>query len=478
MKKRGINLSLSSQGLKYKLEIAFCLMSVLPLLVSAYIISTYLLPKMGFQLDRTITIASFVSIVIAVIGFFLIKEVFDRIVSVSSEAKRIAAGDVSRRIPAGHADEVGDLGDALNLLTQRIRANMDELKNYGEKTNAINMEIQRRVIVLSSLLQISSLISQGAQLEDILKITVEKSRFLANTDTGYLFFREEGKDVFSLKVADGVSLEHLRNIHIELRDSLFNKLITSNKPLIVDKKNTLTPEAMKDFSERLRMKNTAAVPISLKGKTVGIFGIASTKEVSEYKKDDLELLDIFSKQIAIAIENDMLIHRVEKLEIKDALTGLYNETFIHNRLQEEIKRAVAYQRPCALIMIDIDDFEKYFKSFGLLQSETALKKIAGLVRESVTEIDRVGRVGDDEFAVVLPEKNKRKALEKAEEIRKKIEEAFSAEADVNKKITVSGSVSENPLDGLEADELILKARETLVLAKREGKNRIANLVKV
>ena len=185
------DISLSSQGLKYKLKIAFSLMSILPLLVCIYLVSNYILPSAGLR--TYITLAILISIFIAIIGFFVIKEVFDRILSVTTEAKLIAAGDVNRKIDSITGDEVGDLGESLNHLTRRIRTNMEELKNYSEKTTEINLAIQKRVLVLSSLLQVSSLISQGAKLEDILKIATEKSRLLANSETAYLLFKEEEK---------------------------------------------------------------------------------------------------------------------------------------------------------------------------------------------------------------------------------------------------------------------------------------------
>jgi diguanylate cyclase (GGDEF)-like protein len=207
---------------------------------------------------------------------------------------------------------------------------------------------------------------------------------------------------------------------------------------------------------------------------MAILGIGNARETFLYRKDDLELLDIFAKQIAIAVENDILMHRVEKLEIKDALTGLYNAAFMQNRLQEEIKRAIIYRRPCAFILFNIDNFKRFHQNFGLLQCEAALKKIATLVKDSVSEVDRAGRIGDNEFAVILPEKNKRQAEKVAEDIRRKIEFSFSEEQDPGKRLTVSGGVSENPLDGVSGEELISKAKELVSLAKEKGRNCIVS----
>lgn len=470
MAKNNDKLSLASRGLKHKLRIAACLMAVLPLLITGYLVSNYILPKVGLQVDVAVPIL--VSIFIALVGFFLIKQVFDRILSVTNAAKLIASGDISHKFQIVETDEVGDLGYALNQLTQRIRGNMDELKNYGVKTAEINLEIQKRVIMLSSLLQISSLISQGVKLEDILKLTVEKSRLLANSEMAYLLFREEGQEIFRMKTADGMHSDELLEISIWPKEELFNRIINSNEPLVIDKQNALPENLMANFREKFKLTNTLALPVYLRDRVVAIMGIGNLKASFLYRKDDVELLDIFAKQVAIAVENDILMRRVEKLEIKDALTGLYNEVFIHDRLQEEIERAITCQRPCAFILIDIDNFKTYHQRYGSLHAESVLKKIASLIKDSVSDIDKVGRTGDDEFAIIVPERNKRQAQQIAEHIRKKIEFIFSEEQNADKKITASGGVSENPLDGVDAQELVTKAKELLGEAKKQGKNRI------
>lgn len=462
-------LSLSSHGLKYKLKISFYLMSILPLLVCAYLVSNYILPRFGMSID--IGLSLLISVVIAIFGFFVVKEVFDRIVSVTSEAKLIAAGDYTRSVETEEKDEVDDLGQALNSLTRQIRSNMDELKGYSEKTTEINIEIQKRVMALSSLLQISSVISQSVKLEESLKLIVEKSRLLASSEASYLLFREEERGSFYMKEVDGPGSSALMRVIISPTEEL-NKVFNLNKPVIIDSQNTATATLAQAFFEKFQLKNTLALPVYLKGKILAVLGIANSNAHFKYTKGEADLLDIFAKQVAIAVENDVLSRRVEKLEIKDTLTGLFNDAFIHTRLQEEIKRSIAYQRPCSYIVFDIDDFKKYHETFGLLAAEAEVKKIASLMKDSVGEIDRVARTGDDEFAILLPEKNKRQAQDLANDIRKKIEYSCDEETDPRRKVTVSAGVSENPLDGVGAEELLTKANQLLKTAKKQGKNRV------
>lgn len=462
--------SLNSRTVKQKLMVGFQLMSILPFLVCVYLLTTYIFSKSGIKLDIVVYLA--VSAFLAIVGLLVIKEVFDRLIFVTTQAKIIAAGDINRNLEVEHGDEVGELGSVLNQLTHRIRSNMEELKDYSEKTTQINIEIQKKIIVLSNLMQISMLIAEGAKFEEILKIAVEKSRVLANSEIAFLLFRNEIKDSLHMKVAEGIKSDYLMKIEVSNKDGLYEKAFNLNKPLILDQQNSCDPNFAVDFLAKIQVKNCLAIPIFLKGMVKAVLGIANNRDNFSYQQNDIELLDIFSKQIAVAIENDILAHQIEKLEIKDSLTGLYNRFFIHSRLQEEINRAIIYQRPCAFIIFDIDNFKNYREKFGSICAESALKKVAVLLRNCITEVDRVGRTDDDEFSLILPEKNKRQAQEVAEEICKKMQASFCAEQDNHQCLTFSAGVSENPIDGMQAEQLIIKSKELLAKAKAGGKNRV------
>jgi diguanylate cyclase (GGDEF)-like protein len=413
-----------------------------------------------------------VNVFVLFLGFLLIRKVFNRIVSLSEVAKLISEGDLSQTININQPGEVGILGQTLNQLTQQIRSNMDELNNYGQKTAEINQKIQDHVQVLSQLLQISSLISQGVALEEVLKIVMQKSRSLSGFDVAYLLFRKETDSTFYMKAADAMNTNDLLKLQVKPDDRVFETLINKGTSFILDKENPASDEIASALFNKFEIKNTLAMPVYGKGKVMGIFGVGNTQDSFVFKQSERELLDILSKQIAIAVENDLLMNRIEKLEIKDALTGLYNKGYILTRLQEEIRRAIVRQRPCSFVLLNLDAFQAYRNNFGLQEAEIRLKEIAALIRNAVTEIDRVAKFGDNEFAIVLPERNKRQAHEEAEVIRKAIEQNFNKDTDPKRRLSVSGGVSENPLDGVTAEELLANARKLLLLAKKEGKNTI------
>ena len=181
---------------------------------------------------------------------------------------------------------------------------------------------------------------------------------------------------------------------------------------------------------------------------------------------------LISKQIAIAYSNDLLKREIAKLEVVDKLTGLYNHIYLRNRLTEEIKRAVNFQRPCSFVLLAIDRFSEYQDLFGHIAAENALIKIGVVLKNNIGETDKAARFGDHEFALIFPERNKRQSIEVADHIRKSIEQIFAEENDLRRKLTCTGAVTENPIDGVTADELIKKGGEILKDAERQGGNRI------
>lgn len=464
-------MSVFSQRLNYRLKIAFYLMSVLPLLVCIYLVSQYIVPNFGInRIDIVVSLA--VSIFMVIIGFFIMKEIFKRIINISVEAKRIVSGDLFREVEEKCEDEIGDLGKVLNQLTNRIRTNMDELKGYGEKTTEINVDIQKQVMTLSSLLQISSLISQGNRLNDIFKFIVEKLRFLTADDAAYLLVYDENKEALFMRVFDSPDSEELCNLQLDYHDEFVNRLLKTKKALILDKTHPASFGLKESVSMKLKIKNMLAAMVCFKDRPLALLGIGNSKDDFSYNKISIELLDIMAKQVAIAFENEILFDQVGKLEIKDALTGLYNEKFIRGFLEEEIKRAITYHRPCAFILANVDGFQEYRQKFGALETEAVLKNVASFIKDTIADVDRLARFEEDKFAIVLPESNKRRALELAEDIRKKIEFNFLKEKDTNKRITVSCSVSENPLDGDTAEMLISKVKTLLIPNEKQLKNMV------
>lgn len=449
-------MSLSSYGLGYKLKIAFYLMSVLPLLICFYLISSYLLPIVGIKLNIMVLIG--VSIFIASSGFFVVRQIVSPIINISSRAKNVIDGNITYEIESERDDEIGDLENTLAKLTLRIKGNMQELKRYSEQTKEINLEINRQIVALSGLLQVSAFISEGEDINKVFDLIMEKMAQIGDSDSAFLLLQEEGD--LRLKSAYGADVKGLLNKRFKItEDNLFAKIIRQAGFFSLDN-NTLRSKAVAEFEQEFGVKNAFIAPVFVRNKIAALAGIANSRGF-EYKNENLKLINIFLKQITIAIENDMLMRRLKNLEVKDALTGLYNESFIRTRLDEEIKRAILYQRPCAFILFSVNGYKEFCQNFTLPEAEAALKMIALALKESITDIDRAARFSDSEFAVVLPEKNKKQAQAIAEIIKQRMEFLFNEEPDRRRRLMFNVAVTENPIDGVKGFDLIYKATQEL-----------------
>lgn len=471
------SLAVMPRGLRHKLYVAVALMVVVPLSILC-ILAAFLLPNtrdvittaLGMAADETallwlgvpartwwILLLVFSAAMMAVSGWLIIRAVIEPILALASGARQMAAGHTEKLVDIKGEDELGDISAALNQLTLRARKHMEELRQYSEQTKVINQEIHKRALAMAGLLQLGNLISQQADLDMILELALKQISMVEEGSFAFLYLTRERYGGLELKAAYNLNPDILAGVRL--------------KPAVfaVDDRQRAGGDHQELF-ERLGGANVAGHPLVVRGREVGCLCVGNHAIGYVFPPEFVELLSIFAKQIAIAVENDRLVHQTTELAIKDELTGLYNEHYLRTRLDEEIKRAIAYQRPCAFVLFEIDDFQRYSEQHGKAEADKMLKRLGWILLEGVTEIDRVGRLSGSEFAVLLPERNKRQAVDLAETIRKRVEFAFSGETDATRRITLSGGVSENPIDGVTAEELIAKAREAMGDAKLRGKN--------
>jgi len=449
-------------------------MSIIPLMICVYITTNFVFPYIGMTGSLGIVIA--ITIFIALLGFVLAKKMIEPIIDIAIEAKLIAGGDFERSIEVTEEGEIGDLAFSLNTMTDRIRTNLTELKSYGDKTREINAEIHRKVMVLSGLLQVGNLISAGTELKTILDILAEKISLLDDSCPVIVMLIDRDRDYLIPYSVMNVENPEVVKMPLSLKRGFFARLRTNIhlKDIIIDSENEQEDEHVDSIRQLLGIKNIAVVPVIMRGNLEGTIFMGNSKDNFAYKRDDIEILHVFSKQAAIAVENDMLLKKTEELEIKDGLTQLYNAKFIKDRLEEEIRRGMIYQRPCSFILFDVDDFKPFCDKHGRMTGEAVLKKIAKLISDEITPVDRAGRLRDDEFALILPERNKKESRDIAEELKRKISQLHIMRSENKEEIfiTVSAGVSENPIDGISAKELIDKARNLIKQAKEEGKNTV------
>ncbi len=464
---------LTVKGLKNEMAVAFGLIVMCLLVFLGYLfpgISSY------FEARTSLHVIIFINFFIVGIGFLIIRQIVEPIVKISREAKKIAGGDYNRELELFRDDEIGELGESINRMTRRMKESVEELQKFSQTTEQINVEINKRILILSNMLQVSNLIAQNAQFKEIVEVGVGKCLASGVLNFGCLILKDYESSEFQVHFIGGPKANELldkalKNIPVKLGEGLLGKALLKQSVMIVDKETPLNHD-IEQFQATFSLVNAVLVPISSKGNVYGLLIAGNDLKGFSFTKSEHELIQVIARQIAIAHTNELLQKEIQKLEIKDRLTGLFNYSYMRNRLNEEIRRAVNFQRPCSLALLNVDHFNAYHEAYGHIAAENTLIKIGSILKESISEADKAARCGDHEFGIILPEKNKRQSIIVADAIRRKIEDIFAQEKDHNKQLTCTGTVTENPIDGVTADELIEKARAVLKGAQNQGGNRI------
>lgn len=165
-------------------------------------------------------------------------------------------------------------------------------------------------------------------------------------------------------------------------------------------------------------------------------------------------------------------HRLTEYASLDALTGLLNRAAFTAEVEAHLGSGQhPRQGRGALLVIDADNFKAINDSYGHDEGDEALRLIAGAIRGVLRRADRVGRLGGEEFGVLLPGSTPITAEAVAERIRGNVRAIAFAPSGAPHPISVSigGAVYEQPVP---YNELFRRADQQLYLAKRNGRDRV------
>lgn len=159
--------------------------------------------------------------------------------------------------------------------------------------------------------------------------------------------------------------------------------------------------------------------------------------------------------------------------VTDGLTGALTHAAFRERLDGEYRRARRYLRPLSLVMIDLDYFKSVNDEHGHLAGDAVLRAVAGVILRRVRRDEIVGRLGGEEFAVVLPETPIQGARVLAQDLQRRIADALSVVEGTSITVTASLGVAELD-DTMKTPEALLERCDQLLYsAKHAGRNRLA-----
>jgi len=163
--------------------------------------------------------------------------------------------------------------------------------------------------------------------------------------------------------------------------------------------------------------------------------------------------------------------RLAEMSVTDGLTGLYNHRFLIEQLQVEVSRARRYNRPLAVIMLDLDHFKTVNDNHGHIFGDFVLRRVSDVFRGVARAGDTVGRYGGEEFVILVTDTEG--AVLVAERIRQMVEGTDFSYNGQSAEVRISAGVCQAmPGAVRDGNEILRMADEALYEAKQPGRNRV------
>lgn len=190
------------------------------------------------------------------------------------------------------------------------------------------------------------------------------------------------------------------------------------------------------------------------------------------------MLDLSSRLLGAVVlfqdvtERHELESHLRFLATTDALTGVANRRSLLRRAEHEFRRARRYGRPLALLLLDLDHFKKVNDTWGHFAGDEALKALCNVCLGSLRGSDMLGRLGGEEFAVLLPETDIQNACGTAERFRQLVEDLEVDWHGHSIRLTVSIGIASLNAEDSDIYSLMRRADLALYTAKDVGRNRV------
>jgi len=187
--------------------------------------------------------------------------------------------------------------------------------------------------------------------------------------------------------------------------------------------------------------------------------------------DDFLTKPIDPNHLAMTVSNRAQRARVlNNLIAKDSLTGLFNHTYILDKLKQACRQAKDKQQPLSFAMVDIDFFKKINDNYGHPVGDKVILALSLFLKQRLRNSDAIGRYGGEEFAVILPNTTAEQALTVMNNIRQGFNQLEHSADD--KDFNVSFSCGICSFNGHNADFIIEHADQALYEAKKQGRNNV------
>jgi diguanylate cyclase (GGDEF)-like protein len=409
------------------------------------------LREMEQQMRRMLVVALGVAALVAVVIFFVSREVTHLLEQPIRElieaSERVSRGDFQLLLPPPADNEFGVLSQSFSHMTTALRKEREELAALNKFSEAV-----------------TQCTSETEIYEHILYYIRER-------------FRPRQVIIFRLNTAENFleAAASLQPLPTEVRDW----------PVIPEPHNC---KAVR-MGRRFRVNDVVAEPLCPAkfvppsegsyycGPLIAggvIIGAVRVEGIKDFWTPEREsLLESYLSGAATGLSNLRLLEATKQQANVDELTGLYNRRFLEEYARKLLAMARRKGQPLGILMMDLDHFKEFNDIYGHETGDRILRHFAKTASRAIREANLAARYGGEEFVVVLPETGAQACLLVAERIRLAVERMVipSGTEKPLPQLTVSVGIAVYPEHGQGLEEILQAADKALYESKRAGRNR-------
>jgi diguanylate cyclase (GGDEF)-like protein len=347
-----------------------------------------------------------------------------------------------------------------NKILRELQDKKEKLEEMEEKTKELNL-----------LFNVAKGLISNTNPENILRWTIKNISSFYNYHAASYIYKEKNKSSALIKLLYPLSEECIQELKENIQNS-WAGLRKSKKITKIDFQIETSEHTSLSTKTKEKISSYIFVPIKERNRIIGLININSIKEFA-YSPIDKRLFSLVGNQISLAIERAKLFQKIKDSAERDELTKLYNYRYFERYFEEVFRKNQRNKTPLSLIMVDFDHLKKVNDEYGHAQGNRLIKTVARIIKSKVKNRGVVIRFGGDEFAIVLPGCDQKKAFEIASKIKNRLNNFNFKIKDKSLRLSASMGIAYIPHKEINVSkELFKKADKAVYIAKEQGRDRI------